>query len=57
LIRQARARVHRQQTSIIMLSGDEVEIEARRAGTNAFLRKPDNVLLVARLLARKLQQH
>jgi CheY-like chemotaxis protein/tetratricopeptide (TPR) repeat protein len=61
LIRQARALAHRQKTPIIMLSGDEVEMEARRAGANAFLRKPDDVHLVAetvaRLLARKLRQH
>jgi CheY-like chemotaxis protein len=61
LILQTRALAHRQQTPIIMLSGDEVEMEARRAGANAFLRKPDDVLLVAetvaRLLARKLRQH
>lgn len=40
-----------------MLSGDEVEMEARRFGANAFLRKPEDVPLiaetVARLLARK----
>jgi DNA-binding response OmpR family regulator len=61
LIGQTRALAHRQQTPIIMLSGDEVEVEARRAGANTFLRKPDDVLLVAetiaRLLARKLRQH
>ncbi len=40
LIKQTRALAHRQQTPIIMLSGDDVEPEARRAGANAFLRKP-----------------
>jgi two-component system response regulator ChvI len=57
LIKQTRALAHRQQTPIIMLSGDDVELEARRAGANAFLRKPDDVSLipetVARLLTRK----
>jgi CheY-like chemotaxis protein/tetratricopeptide (TPR) repeat protein len=61
LIGQARAMAHRQQTPIIMFSGDEVEMEARRAGANAFLRKPGDVGLitetVARLLARKSRQH
>lgn len=61
LIKQTRALAHRQQTPIIMLSGDDVEPEARRAGTNAFLRKPDDVPLiaetVARLLARKTRQN
>lgn len=57
LIRQTRTLAHRQQTPIIMLSGDEVEMEARRAGANKFLRKPGDVgaipETVARLLARK----
>jgi two-component system chemotaxis response regulator CheY len=57
LIRRTRALAHRQQTPIIMLSGDEVEMQARRAGANAFLRKPEDVPViaetVARLLARK----
>lgn len=57
LIRRTRALAHRQQTPIIMLSGDEVEVQAKRAGANAFLRKPGDVQAiaetVARLLARK----
>jgi two-component system chemotaxis response regulator CheY len=58
LIRQTRALAHRQQTPIIMLSGDDgVEMQARRAGANAFLRKPCDMSViaetVARLLARK----
>lgn len=57
LIRRTRALAHRQQTPIIMLSGSEVEMEARRAGANKFLRKPGDVgsipETVARLLAHK----
>ena len=57
LIRRTRMLAHRQQTPIIMLSGDEVETEARRVGANHFLRKPDDVAsipeTVARLLARR----
>jgi CheY-like chemotaxis protein len=57
LIRQTRLLPHRQQTPIIMFSASEVEKEARRAGANAFLRKPVDANLiaetVARLLARK----
>jgi len=57
LIKQTRKLAHRQQTPIIMFSGGEVEMEARRAGANAFLRKPSGLSLiaetVARLLARK----
>jgi two-component system chemotaxis response regulator CheY len=61
LIRQTRALAHRQQTPIIMLSGDEVELKARRAGANAILGNPEDVALiaetVARLLARKARQN
>jgi CheY-like chemotaxis protein/tetratricopeptide (TPR) repeat protein len=57
LIHHTKALAHRQQTPIIMLSGDEVEVQAKRAGANAFLRKPGDVQAlaetVARLLARK----
>jgi CheY-like chemotaxis protein len=57
LIRQTRQLAHRQQTPIIMFSASEVEKEARRAGANAFLRKPDGLNsiaeTIARLLARK----
>jgi two-component system chemotaxis response regulator CheY len=60
LVRRTRALAHRQQTPIIMLSSDEVEMPARRAGANAFLRKPGDMPIiaetVARLLARKLRQ-
>jgi CheY-like chemotaxis protein len=61
LIQQTRKMAHRQRTPIIMLSRDAVEMNARRAGANAFLRKPDDASLIAetiaRLLARKSRQH
>jgi CheY-like chemotaxis protein/tetratricopeptide (TPR) repeat protein len=61
LVRRARTMAHRQQTPVIVLSGDEVEAQARRAGANAFLRKPDGVSAlaetVAGLLARRQRQH
>ena len=61
LVRRARALAHRHQTPIIMLSADQVERDARRAGANVFLRKPGDVgslaESVARLLARKSRQH
>jgi len=58
LTRRTRALAHRQQTPIIMLSGnDSVEAQAKRAGANMFLRKPTDVPLIAEkvagLLARK----
>lgn len=54
LIRRARTMAHRQQTPIIMLSRDDVEMEARRVGANAFLRKPEDVPLIAETIARLL---
>jgi CheY-like chemotaxis protein len=54
LIRRTRVLAHRQQTPIIMLSGDEVEIQARRYGANAFLRKPEDVSVIAETIARLL---
>jgi CheY-like chemotaxis protein/Tfp pilus assembly protein PilF len=60
LIRQTRGMAHRQQTPIIMLSASDVELQARRAGANAFLRKPEDLHAltetVARLLARKKER-
>jgi len=57
LIRQTRTLAHRQQMPIIMFSAGDVEAQARRAGANTFLRKPDDLSLlaetIARLLARK----
>jgi len=60
LIRQTRQLPHRQQTPIIMLSANDVELEARRAGANAFLKKPEEITIIAEtiahLLARKPKQ-
>jgi two-component system, chemotaxis family, chemotaxis protein CheY len=57
LIRLTRSLAHRQQTPIIVLSAEDLEAQARRAGAGAFLQKPEGVTLVvetiARLLARK----
>jgi CheY-like chemotaxis protein len=54
LIRQTRMLAHRQQTPIIMLSVSDYETEARRAGANAFLSKPNDVLAIAETIARLL---
>jgi CheY-like chemotaxis protein len=60
LIRHARRIPHHQHTPIIMLSGSDVEKEARRAGATAFLKKPGDIHAIAetitRLLARKSKQ-
>lgn len=54
LIYETRQLAHRQQTPIIMLSANNVEREARRAGANAFLRNPEDVTALAETIARLL---
>jgi CheY-like chemotaxis protein len=57
LTRRARSLPRRRQTPIIMYSASDCEAEARRAGADAFLRKPRDIArlveTVARLLAEK----
>ena len=50
----ARSLRHRKQTPIILLSASDCEKEARRAGVNAFLRKPEDVLAIVETIARLL---
>ena len=57
LIGQTRQLPHRQQTPIIMFSASDVEREARRAGANAFLRKPEDVTAIAETIARLLARN
>jgi DNA-binding response OmpR family regulator len=52
LTRRARELAHRQQTPIIVFSARNVEVAARRAGANAFLRKPDDVGSVVKTITR-----
>jgi CheY-like chemotaxis protein len=57
LARDARQLAHRRQTPIVMLSGADCAMQARRAGADEFLRKPEDlsrlVETIARLLAVK----
>jgi CheY-like chemotaxis protein len=57
LIRQTRRLPHRQQTPIIMFSASDVEREARLAGANAFLRKPEDVHAIAETIAQLLTRN
>src|SRR6185437_15219418 len=43
LVLRVRSTPRRQNLAIVMLSGDDCEKEAWRAGVNAFLRKPEDV--------------
>jgi CheY-like chemotaxis protein/tetratricopeptide (TPR) repeat protein len=56
LILRVRSLNHRRSTPIIMLSGDDCEKEAWRAGVSAFLRKPENVEQVSSTIARLLEE-
>ena len=52
LVQQARSMVHRQDVRIIMMSGTSNELEAREAGADAFLRKPQDIGLTVETINR-----
>ncbi len=55
LVLRAKSMAHRRHTPIIMLSGDDCEKEAWRAGVDAFLRKPEAVDQLSSTIARLLE--
>jgi DNA-binding response OmpR family regulator len=57
LVLRARSLKHRRDTPIVMLSGDDCEKEAWRAGVNAFLLKPKGIEKVASTINRVLKNH
>lgn len=54
LARRVRKITHRRKTPIIMLSGDDIETEAWRAGVNEFLQKSEDMERVASTVERLL---
>jgi CheY-like chemotaxis protein len=52
LVRRTRLLPHRRQTPIVMLSASDIEREARMAGVDAFLRKPEDANVVAQTIAQ-----
>ncbi len=54
LVRRARQLRHRKRTPIIMFSASDCETESRRAGADAFLRKPGDILIITEVIARLL---
>jgi len=54
LIRRARELPHRQHTPIALLSASRIEAEARRAGADEFLRKPDDITKIIEHVKRLL---
>ncbi len=56
LVLRVRSMAHRRGTPIIMLSGDDCEKEAWRAGVGAFLWKPEGVDKLASTVTRLLEE-
>ncbi|HZH91853.1 MAG TPA: response regulator [Pyrinomonadaceae bacterium] len=56
LVRRARSMPRRRRTPIIMLSASDCEADARRAGADAFLRKPKDIALLVKTVARLLAE-
>jgi two-component system phosphate regulon response regulator PhoB len=56
LIRRARQISHRRRTPIIMLSASDCERDAWRAGVDAFLRKPEQMLELTATIKRLLSK-
>lgn len=54
LTRRARELEHRRGTPILVVSAGDVEAEARRAGADEFLRKPEGIHALAGTVARLL---
>jgi two-component system chemotaxis response regulator CheY len=52
LIRRARELPHRQYTPTVMLSASRIEAEARRAGADEFLKKPDDITKITEHVRR-----
>jgi two-component system chemotaxis response regulator CheY len=56
LVLWVRSTAHRRNTPVIMLSGDDCEAAAWRAGVNDFLRKPEGVDQLSSTIRRLLAQ-
>ena len=54
LIERARRQPHRKKTPIVLISLEDVAEEARRAGADAFLRKPNNLIELVDTIRRLL---
>jgi DNA-binding response OmpR family regulator len=54
LVELARRQPHRKETPIILISLEDVAEEAARAGADAFLRKPNNLIELVNTIRRLL---
>jgi two-component system, OmpR family, sensor histidine kinase TorS len=57
LVRRARKLVHRSRTPVGVLSATPIEAEAREAGADVFLRKPQDIGSLAERISRLLSEH
>jgi CheY-like chemotaxis protein len=56
ITRRARLKEHRRRTPIILISLEDKAEEARRAGADAFLRKPNNLIELVDTIRRLLAE-
>jgi CheY-like chemotaxis protein len=56
LTERARTLAHRRETPVVVISASECALEARRAGADLFLRKPDDIGRIAELIARLFER-
>jgi len=56
LVRRARKLVHRSRTPVGILSATSIEAEAREAGADLFLRKPQDIVSLAERISRLLRE-
>ena len=56
LVHRARRLIHRARTPIGVLSANPVEAEAREAGADVFLRKPQDIVSIVETITRLLSQ-
>ena len=54
LTERARRQPHRRETPIVLISLEDIADEARRAGADAFLRKPNNLIELVETIRRLL---
>ena len=54
LVERARQKPHRQKTPVILISLEDIADEAKRAGADAFLRKPNNLIELVETIRRLL---
>jgi CheY-like chemotaxis protein len=57
LTERARALAHRRETPVVIISASEYTREARRAGADLFLRKPDDISRIQDAISHLLGMH